>query len=185
MKDRRDEEREHYTVLGAYITAGITFFIVMLIFKAGFDRRNHLLQLQRTGYAVVGTVIDIKSGTDSDGDTTYAPVIGYTTHEGIYRSYTMNASTGNKKVIGELVPLICDPMCPDKPETGPLRPNAAMIGATIGALFVIGIGVFIALSFLGVIQSSGSDDSSDMVVLLPASIIGMMLTRIKNMLSHT
>ncbi len=160
-------------MIGAFITSGITMFIVLVMVTAAFKEHAKLLRLQQVGHSVIGAVVDIDIDRDSDGDATYAPIILYTIYTGETRLHKMGASTGNKKVVGALVPVVYDPAQPDKPVIGPIQPMKVFIWTIIGALFVLGIGTVIVLNMLGIIQSSGSDDA---VFLLPLSALSGWFT---------
>lgn len=65
-------------------------------------------ELADTGERVAGTVTGVRSSTDSEGDTTYAPVYSYT-HRGQPRQHSPDATSSSRPTEGEQVTLFIDP----------------------------------------------------------------------------
>lgn len=68
------------------------------------DRRNFAERAEQ----VPGTVVSVRSSTDSEGDTTYAPVYAYQ-HGGAPREYSPDGMSSSQPTVGEQVTLFVDP----------------------------------------------------------------------------
>ena len=110
-------------------------------------RRNRAMT--RTGQRVTGTVIDLRSQVESDGDggttRTYRAVLAFRTLDG--QDVQAVAGMGGSRIIarpGEQVPVIYDPRRPDRAEIDTPAGRATwfpVFYALVG-LTVLGFGVY-------------------------------------------
>lgn len=117
-----------------------------ILASIGWSQYQDHESLATDGRQVTGTVIDVKTSTDSEGDTTYAPVYGYE-WEGEQRRYTPGSTSSSYPTQGETATLFVDPDDPGRvmADTFMDRWFIPVLLGGLGAVF-LAVGLVIALA---------------------------------------
>jgi hypothetical protein len=119
---------------------------------------NQSRELLDTGERVSAKVTSMSSSTDSEGDTTYAPVYTYT-YRGEQRTYTAGVSSSSQPTIGESETLYVDPENPSSVKADSFM-DMWFLPALLGGMGIVftAIGLFTgigALVFAGAAKLRG------------------------------
>ncbi len=97
-------------------------------------------QFLKVSVKAVGTVVEMKSVRDSDGDLTYKPVITYKDRTGLEHTFTSSTSSNPPSYrVGDKVELLYDPQKPEQPSINTwidLYIGVLVLGI-LGGLFVL------------------------------------------------
>ena len=123
----------------ASIFTGIIFAIIGIVMVViAFVLSNNEQQFIRTATHVTGTVTQLLTSTDSKNNSSYKPVVQFTTTDGQEITYTSNISSNPSPYsIGQKVDIYYDPA----------NPHSVVIAGQTGLIYLIvgGMGGLFAL----------------------------------------
>lgn len=129
---------------------GVAFGAIFLI--GGFWVRSTTQPLD-DGVVVEGTVVDVDTRTDSDGDRTYAPVVDYIDPAtGLTHRITGSVSTSSRPTVGSTEEVS---LRPGEPET------ARVVGPAWFPWIFIGVGGTVLLAVLATTVVAATGNRSD------------------------